>query len=206
MPLQLEVGQGVRLKGPTIPGTGEVVATLPPNQPLTQETVMLYYGMTPDHPQYDVVRRPVHCARIVILRDDHSRHVIIPPEMFDKYAEKLESPRCPGCKILVPLQKWSGGRCPRCSYEHQPEAAVKITQEDVQNQHISELQDMCGSFAQVLFDKMVEAERKHGWKGAWKTVPTEKLQADMVEHIQKGDPRDVAGYCMFLWFREARTA
>lgn len=54
-------------------------------------------------------------------------------------------------------------------------------------------------FALAMADKLRAAELKHGWQDDWRdpaNVPF--LQAELVRHIAKGDPVDVANFCMFL--------
>lgn len=41
-----------------------------------------------------------------------------------------------------------------------------------------------------------------GWMGsAW----MEECQERLAEHVEKGDPRDVAAYCAFMWHHGWRT-
>ena len=65
--------------------------------------------------------------------------------------------------------------------------------------------DLLRLFAEELGRKLEKAQLKHGYSTEWKTAPAEDLQAGMLAHIVKGDPRDVAAYCMFLWGRKADT-
>lgn len=52
-------------------------------------------------------------------------------------------------------------------------------------------------FAAVMKRKL-EMARAKGRKG-WQTADPEDLRQQLREHIDKGDPIDVAVYCMFLW-------
>lgn len=61
-------------------------------------------------------------------------------------------------------------------------------------------------FAQALAEKLYDAEQKYGyddgWSGsAWESECREKLY----EHLAKGDPRDVANYCAFMWHHRWST-
>lgn len=61
-------------------------------------------------------------------------------------------------------------------------------------------------FSEALAEKLLAAERKYsyddGWLGsAW----MEECQAKLLEHVAKGDPRDVAAYCAFMWHHGWRT-
>lgn len=62
-------------------------------------------------------------------------------------------------------------------------------------------------FARALAGKLADAEKKYGFtdgwlRSDWMVECREKLR----EHVQKGDPRDVAAYCAFLWHHDERTA
>lgn len=59
-------------------------------------------------------------------------------------------------------------------------------------------------FAAAMKAKLAEARSKgrNGWDDlAWEP---EEISAALRKHVEKGDPRDVANYCMFLWARGAR--
>ncbi|MBD2700126.1 hypothetical protein IC229_05735 [Spirosoma sp. BT702] len=71
----------------------------------------------------------------------------------------------------------------------------------------SEFTALLENFSAVLLDKLMANERKYGFGEAWKIPDWEEdLQRDMVEHIQKGDPRDTAIYSLFAWYHGWRTA
>lgn len=52
-------------------------------------------------------------------------------------------------------------------------------------------------FAHALKNKLAKA-RENGRMG-WEQCPPDDLSAMLREHVDKGDPRDVANFCMFLW-------
>jgi hypothetical protein len=52
-------------------------------------------------------------------------------------------------------------------------------------------------FAQAMKEKMAAA-RANG-RGGWEQCPPEVLSRMLREHVEKGDPRDVANFCMMLW-------
>lgn len=62
-------------------------------------------------------------------------------------------------------------------------------------------------FAQALAEKLAAAEAKYGYSNGWLDA---NWQADCIEalreHIEKGDPRDVAAYCAFAWHHGWSTA
>ncbi|WP_205950289.1 DUF551 domain-containing protein [Pantoea stewartii] len=61
-------------------------------------------------------------------------------------------------------------------------------------------------FATALAEKLHLSEKKYGWSDGWKDADwQEKCLADFNHHIDKGDPRDVAAYCAFMWFHGWQT-
>lgn len=62
--------------------------------------------------------------------------------------------------------------------------------------------DAVDLFAKALKEKLAIARDKgrSGWSSDECTQ--EHLSALLREHVEKGDPRDVANFCMFLWMRQ----
>ncbi|WP_405118794.1 hypothetical protein [Pseudomonas leptonychotis] len=55
-------------------------------------------------------------------------------------------------------------------------------------------------FATALAVKLHAAELKHGYSDGWKEPNwMDECRQKLIEHLAKGDPRDVAAYCAFLW-------
>lgn len=52
-------------------------------------------------------------------------------------------------------------------------------------------------FAGEMAAKMEQARAKG--RGGWETCPPDVLSRMLREHVEKGDPRDVANFCMMLW-------
>lgn len=65
---------------------------------------------------------------------------------------------------------------------------------------------LVGAFTDTLKAKLNAADAKYGYADAWMHCDVNGLRLDMYRHLQKGDPRDVAGYCAMLWARDASTA
>ena len=65
---------------------------------------------------------------------------------------------------------------------------------------------LVNDFATALAEKLRKAELKYGYSNAWTNNGwmTECL-ADFHRHIAKGDPRDVAAYCAFMWHHGWKT-
>lgn len=53
------------------------------------------------------------------------------------------------------------------------------------------------AFAAAMKEKLAQARAKG--RGGWQTCPPDELSRMLREHIEKGDPRDVANFAMFLW-------
>lgn len=62
-------------------------------------------------------------------------------------------------------------------------------------------------FAGALAAKLAKAERKYGYSDGWASPDwMDECRTKLLEHVAKGDPRDVAAYCAFLWHHGERTA
>lgn len=63
------------------------------------------------------------------------------------------------------------------------------------------------TFASALAGKLNLSEIKHGFANEWKTMDwREECLRQLVLHIEKGDPLDVAAYAAFCWARGWLTA
>lgn len=61
-------------------------------------------------------------------------------------------------------------------------------------------------FARALANKLLAAQRKYGYSNNWlRDDWMDECRAELRRHIEKGDPRDVAAYCAFLWHHDAST-
>lgn len=61
-------------------------------------------------------------------------------------------------------------------------------------------------FARALSAKLAEAELKYGFAADWRSPDwLDECRAQLLEHVDKGDPRDVAAYCAFLWHHGSTT-
>lgn len=67
--------------------------------------------------------------------------------------------------------------------------------------------DLVKRFAVALAKKLRLAEEKYGFGDGWADDHWEKeCLAHFHSHIEKGDPRDVAAYCAFMWHHGWITA
>ena len=61
-------------------------------------------------------------------------------------------------------------------------------------------------FSRALADKLAAAEKKYGFSDGWTDrAAVDAMREDLWNHLDKGDPRDVAAYCAFLWHHGAST-
>jgi hypothetical protein len=60
--------------------------------------------------------------------------------------------------------------------------------------------NLVAGFAKALADKLHRAEQKYGYSDGW-ADPNWKAdcQCNLLAHVAKGDPLDVAAYCAFMW-------
>ncbi len=67
-------------------------------------------------------------------------------------------------------------------------------------------QKLVTDFCTALAEKLYKAQLKYGYDADWKRDgwPTQ-CQAHFHQHIAKGDPRDVAAYCAFMWYHGWKT-
>lgn len=63
------------------------------------------------------------------------------------------------------------------------------------NLHLDDL--VVEQFAEAMKKKLSEARRKG--RAGWQHRDPIELSIMLREHVEKGDPRDVANFCMFLW-------
>lgn len=61
-------------------------------------------------------------------------------------------------------------------------------------------------FAAAMAEKLYAAELKYGYSNGWSYGDwMDECRAKLLEHLAKGDPRDVANYCAFLWYHKEPT-
>lgn len=69
-----------------------------------------------------------------------------------------------------------------------------------------ETKDLVAHFAEAVAAKLRAAEQKYGYATGWKDGDwMEECRDKLKRHLRKGDPRDVAAYCAFLWHHGAPT-
>ncbi|MGK6282099.1 hypothetical protein [Klebsiella pneumoniae] len=88
-------------------------------------------------------------------------------------------------------------------YRHaQPAPVVPVVPEGLNH----ETTDLVLRFASALADKLYKAEQKYGRSTDWmKDDWYDDCLQSLLEHIKKGDPKDVAAYCAFMWHHGWKT-
>lgn len=79
-----------------------------------------------------------------------------------------------------------------------PRAATVVADAAAPTHHDDECVDR---FAEAMKAKLARAREKG--RSGWEQCAPADLSRMLREHVEKGDPRDVANFCMFLWSLEA---
>ncbi|ENB2029918.1 hypothetical protein ABHE73_000045 [Salmonella enterica] len=67
-------------------------------------------------------------------------------------------------------------------------------------------QNLVANFSTALAEKLYKAQLKYGYDADWKQDGwATQCQSHFHQHIAKGDPRDVAAYCAFMWYHGWKT-
>lgn len=66
--------------------------------------------------------------------------------------------------------------------------------------------DLVRRFSGALAEKLAAAEAKYGYSDGWSDPGwMDECRKQLIHHVRKGDPRDVAAYCAFLWHHGSHT-
>lgn len=88
----------------------------------------------------------------------------------------------------------------------QPAVAGEGTSQNVADLHPNTAL-LVKNFAKALAEKLRAAEIKYGYNHGWSRMDWEnECRHKLYEHLAKGDPRDVANYCAFMWTHGWSTA
>ena len=66
-----------------------------------------------------------------------------------------------------------------------------------------DLEDRVNKFAQIMLGKLIKKSRQ-GWND-WQNCHPDVFRKSLIEHIEKGDPIDVANIAFFLYQLKAST-
>lgn len=67
-------------------------------------------------------------------------------------------------------------------------------------------QNLVADFSTALAEKLYKAQLKYGYGADWKKDGwATQCLSHFHQHIAKGDPRDVAAYCAFMWYHGWKT-
>jgi hypothetical protein len=92
---------------------------------------------------------------------------------------------------------------PECSCELHREGCRLVARKGLHQ----DTQTLVRRFAAALAEKLAAAEQKYGYSNGWaRNDWMDECRAHLRQHIEKGDPRDVAAYCAFLWHHGESTA
>ena len=93
------------------------------------------------------------------------------------------------------------------TYEELEQQLAAVVAEKAQQSPIMPLglhpdtQKLVSDFCTALAEKLYKAQLKYGYDADWKQDGwPSQCQAHFHQHIAKGDPRDVAAYCAFMWW------
>jgi hypothetical protein len=83
-------------------------------------------------------------------------------------------------------------------WETRPLYAALQSSQPVEAGEVFDTDFLCvDSFAEAMKQKLLAARLKG--RSGWQDCDPEDLSRMLREHVEKGDPRDVANFCMFLW-------
>jgi len=112
----------------------------------------------------------VEIESIAIITDDPSAHFF--PVTADSSASVPQSPK----QSFDPIRTYSG------------------------NYDFDAIDDLVDRFSEAIREKLRASEIKYGHNSGWMRDDWQAdCQRSLNEHLAKGDPRDVAAYCAFLW-------
>ncbi len=61
------------------------------------------------------------------------------------------------------------------------------------------------NFVTAMSVKLDKAQQKYNYSNDWMQTNFDVYRQELLLHIIKGDPKDVAAYCMFLWYHNQPT-
>lgn len=110
-------------------------------------------------------------------------------------------------KFPTTLRKmWSGSEVQKWIDEHLTAACSSLPDGPVAGLH-PRTADLVDRFCLALKEKLAAAEKKYGYSDGWTSSEwMDECRANLLAHVVKGDPRDVAAYCAFLWHHGERTS
>ena len=80
-------------------------------------------------------------------------------------------------------------------------ANIRHTIDDLNPRSKKRDDEAVDAFAAAMKEKM--AKKRHEGRSGWESCPIGELRRMLHEHLNKGDPVDIANFCMMLWNREA---
>ena len=81
-----------------------------------------------------------------------------------------------------------------------PADPMKRDEATARPEQFDHLASLVQRFSNALLQKLRDSEEKYGWNNGWlKDDWSDDLRRELIRHVDKGDPRDVAAFCAFAW-------
>jgi hypothetical protein len=116
-----------------------------------------------------------------------------------QYQTKLRNPILPECDVWINVSE-EGARTVREKYSdvYEVRELFERSANVAQGAELVHLDDWwVDLFAKEMKSKLANAREKG--RGGWQDCAAADLSSMLRDHVEKGDPRDVANFCMFLW-------
>lgn len=149
----------------------------------------------------------LHARNPAFVGEWHARAVALGYDGVANMLASVEQGEAPQhiAEVLARAAKTSSPQPAIVSNERMAELAVEWW--------MAEFKDMAPAtaslvwnFALALGNKLADAEKKYGYTDGWRNKDwMDECRQRLTEHVGKGDPRDVAAYCAFLWYHGERT-
>lgn len=179
------------------------------------------------------IRETIEAAKCVIDRvaevgeRDEQSDELHAAMQYIQYGDEHAADECP-YEDECPLGHCSGdydegyGPCEQHSGDRPSDAALRDCADEIRREgsgiqslpelfgyphdlHFQTVRLLQGFFA-ALAAKLYAAQNKYGYTDGWRDAGwMEECRVKLREHLEKGDPRDVAAYCAFLWFHNEPT-
>lgn len=178
-------------KGVSVPG--ELVAALPARFRKTATIEAVQWFKMGDHPAVILKSEPNRYADegVPWIPTLEGGHVVTPGDWIATGAEGEHWPIKPD--IFAKTYVRDDGRTERNLSEPVSPLTADLHRDTAL---------LVNSFAIALAHKLLAAQKKYGFTNGWYTDDWEDAcRADLLTHVAKGDPLDVAAYAAFCWAR-----
>jgi hypothetical protein len=152
------------------------------------------------------IARAAAAERVVDALQDDDMLGVLAEAMHSGYRHAIDGPEAmPIHRLITQMDGDEWGRYVYYVGSHLREwIDARTHQPTAPRDTPSATDDLIDRFAAVLKAKASAAETKYGWNDGWLNPDAvDDMRASLYRHLAKGDPRDVAIYCAFLWHHEA---